>query len=153
MSCVSAALAPAQNQQWVRQVGSSDGDVTNSAAPAPASGVFITGSTHGALAGATAGGLDAWLARYDSAGAQVWIRQVGTSGYDSALACAADGAGGFYAGGFTDSDLGGTSAGGSDAWFARYDGAGGQSWLRQLGTDAADTAWALARDGAGGLFV
>ena len=39
-----------------------------------------------------------------------------------------------------------------DAWRARYDAAGSQAWIEQFGTPANDGFYALAPDGAGGLF-
>ena len=63
---------------------------------------------------------DAWLARYDSAGNQTWIRQFGTSGSEYAYALCPDGAGGAFAAGHTTGSLGGPNAGVYDVWLARY---------------------------------
>jgi hypothetical protein len=80
----------------------------------------VSGRTHGSLGGPNAGSSDAWLAHYDSAGSQLWIDQLGTSAWDEAYAAAPDGSGGVYVGGGTYGNLGGPSAGGNDAWLARY---------------------------------
>src|SRR5690349_8574679 len=84
---------------------------------------------------------------------QIWIRQFGTSSYDSSFAVASDGQGGTYVGGRTTGNLGGQNAGIDDAWLALYDGNGNQTWLRQFGTSGQEAISACTPDGAGGVFV
>ncbi len=144
------------NQLWIRQLGSSDVgayDFAFGATPDGSAGVYVTGYTSGSLGGPSAGSNDAWLARYDSTGLQLWIRQLGSSGHDTARAAAADGSGGVYIAGETSGSLGGTHAGIADAWVARYDASGNQVWIRQLGTSSTDTIYSAAQDGCGGVFV
>jgi hypothetical protein len=105
------------------------------------------------LGGAHAGGVDAWVARYDAAGTQQWIRQFGTSFEDSAGGVAGDGFGGVYVSGTTRGSLGGPNAGDYDAWFARLDAAGNTTWIRQLGTVEFDDGGGIATDGSGGFYV
>jgi len=118
------------NQTWIRQFGTIDDDAASAAAPDGAGGVYVSGSTRGGLGGPNAGYLDAWIARYDSAGNQVWIRQFGSSDDNWALAAAPDGAGCVFVSGQTLGNLGGPNAGRVDAWIARYDSAGNQTWNR-----------------------
>ena len=47
---------------------------------------------------------------------------------------APDGSGGVYVGGSTFGSLGGSNAGASDAWLARYDSLGNQLRILQFGT-------------------
>src|SRR5688500_4837492 len=82
--------------------------------------------------------------------APLWIEQLGTRGMDSARAVASDGAAGAFMAGLTYGSLDGPNAGDSDAFLARYDGAGKQAWITQLGTVGFDYATGLAPDGAGG---
>lgn len=77
---LAALPAVAQNQAWIRQLGMSNDDLVNAAAPDGLGGVYVSGRTAGNLGGPSAGGNDAWLAHYDNAGNQTWIRQLGTSG-------------------------------------------------------------------------
>jgi len=91
---LAALPASAQDQLWIRQFGTSGAEDARAAAPDGLSGVYFTGSTDASLGGPNAGSYDAWLARYDSAGNQTWIRQFGTSNSDSAHAAASDGSGG-----------------------------------------------------------
>jgi Beta-propeller repeat len=143
----------AGNQLWIRQLGTSGIDVAQAAAPDRSGGVYVSGRTHGSLGGPTAGSVDAWLARYDSAGNQLWIRQLGTSSVDAAYAAAPDGSGGVYVSGETGGSLGGPGAGAADVWLAHYDGAGNQGWIQQFGTVDGESAYAAAPQGAGGVYV
>ncbi len=98
---------------------------------------------------------DGFLARYDSAGSPVWIRQLGSDrGVDDvALGVAADGEGNALITGFTWGSLGGTSAGGSDAFLAKYDASGSRLWIRQVGWEGYDVSEGVAVDQAGNSFI
>jgi catechol 2,3-dioxygenase-like lactoylglutathione lyase family enzyme len=143
----------AGNRLWLRQLGTSPWHYASAAAPDGSGGVYVGGGTRDSLGGANAGSFDAWLARYDSAGNPLWLRQLGTSAWDYASAAAPDGAGAVYMAGWTLGSLGGPNAGSYDAWLARYDSAGNQLWIRQLGTSGDDVAWTAAPDGKGGAYV
>ncbi|MCC7011073.1 MAG: putative metal-binding motif-containing protein [Planctomycetes bacterium] len=140
-------------QVWIRQFGTTANDWLYAAAPDTSGGVFVGGGSRGNLGALNQGHSDAWLARYDSAGSQAWVRQLGTSGIDFIYAAASDGLGGVFVGGETAGSLAAQNAGGKDAWFAHYDHDGDQTWIRQLGATADDAVHAMALDGAGGVFV
>lgn len=114
-----------------------------------------SGTTSGAFEGQTkAGGLDAFVAKYDTNGNKVWVRQLGTAGTDSSSGVAADPAGNVYVAGDTTGALDGqTSAGAADLFIAKYDANGNKQWTRQLGTNLDDAAQALTADAAGNLYV
>jgi hypothetical protein len=141
------------NQLWIRQFGTNSHESAHAAAPDGSGGIYLGGWTFGSLGGPNAGGQDAWIAHYDSAGNQLWVRQLGTGGIDRLITAAPDGMGGVYAGGDTGGSLAGSQAGGGDAWLARYDAAGNQLWIRQVGTVLWDAVFASANDGTGGVFV
>jgi hypothetical protein len=142
------------NLEWIRQLGTTELESCYAAASDGVDGVYVTGMAHGDLAGPNAGLGDAWVARYDSDGDQLWILQFGTSAEDIAVAAAPDGSNGVYLGGRTDGDLGGPNASGiADAWLARYDGFGNRLWIHQLGTYGDDFVNGAASDEAGGVFV
>ena len=143
----------AQNQTWLRQIGSGSADHALCVAPGPASGVYVGGSTDGGIGGPNQGGSDAWLARLDNSGAPVWTRQLGSAGEDQTRGLVADRNGGVFVCGFTAGSLGGPTAGFNDAWLARCDAAGSLSWMRQLGTSVDDQAYGVASDGLGGVYV
>ncbi|MEZ6014935.1 MAG: hypothetical protein R3F49_07475 [Planctomycetota bacterium] len=151
--CLLARFDAAGNQTWLIQFGTDRDDWARAVAPDGAGGVFVSGHTRGSLGGPSAGGLDVWLARFDPAGNQLWVRQFGTNFDEESSAAAADGLGGVWVCGQTQGNLGGSNAGNGDAWLARFDGSGNQSWIRQLGSNAFDSALAVAFDQAGGAFV
>jgi hypothetical protein len=138
---------------WIRQLGTHDWTHAFAAAPDDCGGVFVGGSTDGIGVGPVSGLDDAWLARYDGQGNPLWIRQLGTRKGDSLQAAAADGRGGVYVGGRTGGSLGGPSAGGDDAWVARFDARGQWIWTRQLGSPTEEDVRAVAADGTGGVYV
>jgi hypothetical protein len=84
---------------------------------------------------------------------QQWIQQLGTSGDDSSFSVAVDSAGNVYITGATDGSLGGTNAGGQDAWLAKYSSGGALLWRRQLGTTNDDFSYGIAVDGAGNVYI
>jgi len=145
----------AGNQTWIRQIGVNNSqDSLYAATPDGSGGVYVSGDTEGSLGGPNAGVYwDVWLARYDELGNQLWIRQFGAFDWDFARAMAPDGAGGAYVSGSTLDSLGGPNAGSVDVWLAHYDGAGNQSWIRQIGTSETEGASAAAPDGSGGVFM
>jgi hypothetical protein len=65
---------------------------------------------------------DIWLARFDAAGAELWMDQFGSVAPDVIEALSADAVGGVFAFGSTAGSLGGHNKGEFDAWLARYDG-------------------------------
>jgi len=141
------------NPVWVRQLGTFSSDSVTAAVSDGSGGVYVCGNSGGSLGGPSAGQSDAWLARYDDAGNQLWIRQFGTTAQDAANAAAADGSGGVYLTGFSGGVIGGPTAGARDAWLARYDASGTRLWIRQLGTSSDDYGYGAATDGSGGVFV
>ncbi|MCH7793204.1 MAG: hypothetical protein IID31_13110 [Planctomycetes bacterium] len=143
----------AGDQLWILQFGTDYQDEALALSPDGAGGVMVAGRTVGGLGGPRMGGWDAFLARYDGAGNQQWIRQFGSTSSDFVSALAPDGAGGVIVAGETTGNLGGRNAGLEDAFLARYTGAGRQLWIRQFGTSTRDEASAIAPDGAGGVMV
>jgi hypothetical protein len=141
------------NQLWIRQFGTPQLEYTTAAYPDGAGGVYIAGDTAGTLGLASSGGIDCWLARYDSSGERLWIRQFGTFMSDGIMDLCSDGAGGLYAAGWTFGDFGGQAAGGRDAFVARLTADGEIIWARQLGTLYPELAEAVSPDGKGGVYV
>jgi hypothetical protein len=141
------------NRLWIRQFGTAGDEFLFSAAPDSSGGLYLIGSSTGSLGGPNAGNPDAWIARHDAAGQQLWVRQLGTSGSDYGYEVAPDAFGGVYVAGTSDGGLGGPNAGLNDTWFARYDSAGNQLWIRSLGTNALDQVSSVAADGSGGVYI
>ena len=92
--------AGAQRIEWIRQFGTAGDDNTWGLAVDP-TGVYVVGDTNGALPGQTsAGALDAFVRKFDANGNELWPRQFGTAGGDTAHGLAAY-ATGVYVTGFT----------------------------------------------------
>lgn len=140
-------------QQFNRQIGTIN-TMRPFAISATAAGVYVVGSTNVALSGQTsAGGTDAFIQRYDTAGNLLWTRQFGTSSYDDAVGVAADTTGVYLAGNTLSSLQGQTSAGGPDAYLRKYDVNGNALWTRQVGTGLTDAGRAVAADASGVYFA
>jgi hypothetical protein len=142
----------AGNELWTRQFGTVGSDRATGIT-ADASGIDLSGFTTGALPGQIgAGGQDAFVRRYDADGIELWTRQFGTAGTDSATGVAAD-AWGIYVSGFAGGTLPGqTGAGGPDALVRKYDLAGNTLWTRQFGTAGDDLALGVAA-GPSGVYL
>src|SRR5258705_12728441 len=81
VSCILPSLSHAQDFVWVRQFGTSRDDQVNAVAASP-SGVYVGGNTIGVFPGQSSAGandIDAFVARYDNAGKQLWVRQFGST--------------------------------------------------------------------------
>ena len=83
-----------------------------------------------------------------------WTRQFGTSDNDYAPGLAVDASGNVYIAGYTLGALPGQSFSGSmDAFVRKYDGEGNELWTRQFGTSDNDSAYGLAVDASGNVYV
>jgi len=135
----------AGNAQWTKQV-SDDGTYRGWGGGVAADtngGIYVAGTT---------GTASMFLAKLDAAGNIAWNKQFG-AGWTDGYAVTLDGYGGIYVTGRTDGNLGGTSAGGGDAFLRKYNASGDVIWTKQLGTSAFDTGKAVAADESGGIFL
>ena len=140
---------------WTRQLGTPYSDESCGVAADVFDNVFISGYTRGNLDGQTsAGNSDAFVSKYDTSGSLMWTRQLGSVRYDSSNGVAADAFGNVFISGHTGGSLDGqTSAGGQDAFVAKYDSSGSLMWTRQLGTSNSDDSYEVAADVAGNIFI
>ena len=150
----------------VWSLGYGDADEQSSAAVAvdSAGNIVVAGTFAGAMNFGLGtiqshGATDAFVAKLDSAGGEVWRRQGGDAAAQTATG-AAVGADGdvLVAGGFEGSiDFGGesvTSAGGEDVFLAKLDASGAPVWIRSAGDTGIDQrAAAVAIDPAGNALV
>jgi len=105
------------------------------------------------LAGVNAGGLDFFLAKYDSSGNSLWSRQLGTAAPDFGESIAVDGNGNAYVTGYTNGGLDGANLGGRDIFLAKYDSSGNFLWVKQLGTANEDIGYGVTLDSSGNAYV
>ncbi|HYE95652.1 MAG TPA: SBBP repeat-containing protein [Rubricoccaceae bacterium] len=124
------------------------------------SGYFNTGADFGDQSVVAAGGIDAFVVKYDAAGQAIWARSMGGPGDDLGYALDVDGAGNAYAAGLFNSGpnatgqgtFGGvtlTSAGVEDAYLVKFDPDGNGVWARSGGGTVYDDAVALRVTPAG----
>lgn len=142
------------NTLWTNVVAPDVGGVNGLAVDA--TGLYVVGSTTGALTGKTnLGGSDAFVAKYELGGdGAIWTQQFGTSADDYANAVFVD-ATGVYVAGLTGGVLGGANLGGQDAFLSKYDLNGNpipNLPPLQFGTATSDNPSAITGD-AGGIYV
>ena len=147
------AVGSTQTVQWIRQFGTAGNDRAFAIA-LNASGVYVAGATEGTLPGQrSAGAFDAFVARYDTNGIEIWTRQFGTSGIDEILAIAVDDAA-IYVAGDTQGTLSAQSGApaGPHAFVRKYDLNGREVWTREFGSGRKEEVLAIAA-GAAGVYA
>ncbi|SNT39256.1 Enterochelin esterase [Asanoa hainanensis] len=140
---VVARISASGQVVWSRQFGGPGEDKAYAVA-ADAQGVYVAGSTSGALAGTTPlGGLDGWLARYTPDGERSFVTAVGGDGDDllGGVAIAANG---------TAVATGST---GGDVLTVAYTKAGKQKWRTVVGGRGADAGADVVPLPDGGVAV
>lgn len=129
---------------WSNRYGAVLGQAANDVAVDPTNndvivaGFFESSVDFGGGVIASAGFVDAFVARYNSSGAHVWSDGFGGTGSETATGVAVDGAGNVHiTGSFSSTaDFGGTplvSAGSSDSYAAKYNASGAHLWSRGFG--------------------
>lgn len=147
--------------QWLRQFGTSADEMGLNFTLDALGNPYVVGFTEGDIDGdgpdVPAGYYDVFLAAFDAAGNQRWIRQVGSPDDDLAYGVAVDARGNIYATGYSYGDLDGSgsqvSAGGADIVVLKFNGYGESRWIRQLGTPGEDYGYALASDHHDRLYI
>ncbi len=141
------------NELWAQQIGTSNDDASRSVAVDASGNAYISGYTRGNLGGTNAGSEDAFLTKFDASGNELWSQQIGTSGSDISNSVAVDASGNAFISGGTYGSLGGTNAGNSDAFLAKFDASGNELWSSQIGTSSGDSSWSVAVDASGNAFI
>ncbi|EHC09323.1 SBBP repeat-containing protein [Fischerella thermalis] len=139
--------------EWTKQFGTKDFEFPKGIDTDSQGNVYMTGWTLGNLGGKNAGSNDAWIAKYDSDGNRLWIKQFGTCGDDASSSMKVDSNGNIFLVGYTDKNLEGSNAGSNDAWIAKYDNEGKQLWIQQFGTSKSDAATSITLDNFGNVYV
>jgi hypothetical protein len=147
----SKSYGDAAQQQVVGVATDADGDI------------LVTGAFSGELdfgdgALTSAGGEDIFLAKLDKAGSPVWSKRFGDDKPQRPVSVAFDGEGNVLLAGQLEgsADFGGgqlSSAGGADAFVAKFDPNGTHLFSRRFGDSGAQTANAVVSDSAGVITV
>lgn len=143
------------NRLWIRQPGTAGYDSAVGVAADRAGNVYVVGYT-GVLSGGQNTAGNVWVAKYDTNGTRLWIRQFGSTvgDGDSATGVATDKKGSVYVAGYTYGPLGGQFRGGeTDGWVAKYDSNGKRQWARQIGTRESDGAYGVTTDSVGNIYL
>ncbi len=143
-------------QQWIHQI-SSPGifDDTGEGISFDGNGNFyITGHTRGIFDATNNGVTDVYIAKYDSDGNQVWIKQFGSASSDGGSDIAVDiNSSAVYVTGSTYGNLDGINQGLYDGFLAKYDLDGNQLWVEQFGTSTYDYSNGVVTGPAGNIFI
>lgn len=143
----SARAEQAYGVEWIERFGTMlDGTDTSGLAVDANNNVLITGHTHGSLGGPNQGSTDAFVAKYDAAGNNLWVRQWGTSSNDLSRGIATDTAGNVLI-------VGSTAQIGGDAFLTKYDTDGNLAWAKLFGTGVSHGASDVTTDVLGNIMV
>ncbi|MFN5237080.1 MAG: SBBP repeat-containing protein, partial [Bacteroidota bacterium] len=103
------------------------------------------------------GGTDAFVAKFDPTGTNMWGTYFGGTGDDCGFATAIDKAGDIYMVGRTASNTGisttNARAGLEDGFIAKFVNTGNRTWGRYFGGPAKDEGYFVAVDGTNGVYV
>jgi hypothetical protein len=144
--------------QWTRLLGVTGSNTSAYGIAIDASNnIYITGETTGTLGSDAHVGLndlnDAFVAKYNTSGAQQWVRQFGSTADDTGNAVATDSLGNVYLAGTTAGVLPGkATAGLNDYFLAKYNTTSVQQWVDQVGTDSDDYGTAVVVDANDNVF-
>jgi Beta-propeller repeat len=141
------------NQKFTKQLGTTANDIASSIFIDRGGYVYISGTTKGSLSGSNVGDDDAWFAKYNSSGQQIFINQIGTKQQDKSIGIVVDNNGNILIAGDTKGSLGISNAGGSDVWVGQFDSTGKRIFISQTGTVADDSAENITIDGKGNLYI
>ena len=156
---------------WATFYGGSDSDESTGIVSDGGNNIFIIGYTYSAdfpvFAGfqmSIPGGGDAFVVKFDAAGARLWSTYFGGSDYDLGYGITTDGTGDIYIAGSTSSAnlpvLNGYQmalANGMnmnyDGFIAKFSSVGGLIWSTYYGGSNYDLATGIVADGAGNILV
>lgn len=157
------ALSPTGGHLLSRAFGGSGGDEGSAVTIDPSGNAIVVGHMTGSIdfGGGTltsAGGDDAFIAKYSPLGVHVWSARFGDVNQQQIKDVAADSAGNVYfTGNFTGQvDFGGgtmTSLGSNDSMLVKYSAAGAHQWSRQLGGTFLQYGWSVAVDTQNNVVV
>lgn len=150
--------------QWLRQFGSSSpaaGETLTGVVTDTANNIYMVGTTDGIIQpGTPAGGSDAFIAKYTPSGSQLWVRQHGLGGSESAHGIALDSLSNIYIAGSTNGCQASAPCPGNqinngavDFFLLKFNFAGTWQWTRVFGTTSSEEASVVSTDIYDDVFV
>ncbi|MBI2268827.1 MAG: SBBP repeat-containing protein [Bacteroidetes bacterium] len=153
---------------WVTYYGGTGVDYGNRIATDASGNVYMTGSTYSTAGIASAGsfqniydgGGDAFLVKFNGAGARLWATYYGGTGTDYGNSVATDASGNVYLTGQTNSTAG-IAAGGfqnilggfNDAFLVKFNSAGVRDWATYYGGTETDYGNSVTTDASGNVYL
>lgn len=134
---------------FAKSWGGENTDTADAVAIDSSGNTYVAGSTKSA--NLTNGNYDQTLVKYDSFGVEQWSKTWGGTGDDYVYDLALDGSGNIYVVGDTNSSD--RTAGLEDQTLVKYDSSGVEQWSKTWGGTGTDTAFALALDDSGNIYV
>lgn len=148
-----AKYSPDGTLLWIKHLGTPFDDFSSSVAIDTNGNILVSGSTQGKLGSIQKGGGDAWVAKYNSSGSLLWIKQLGSENYDRSECIAIDSNSNIFIAGYTSGSLGSAYQGEGDSWLAKYSPDGMLLWVKQFGTSSFESSSDIATDKSGNVFV
>ena len=160
-----AKFSPAGDILWSKSFGGLGGDCSDAVAVDRSGNIVLSGHFDGSgldFGGgplSSSGGRDMFLAKLTPSGGYLWAKRLGGTGSDTPRAVALDPSGDvILAGSFENIvDFGGgplSSAGGDDAFLAKYSGLNGSHlWSKRFGDAQAQAPYGVAADGNGNVVI
>ncbi len=97
---------------------------------------------------------DVFLAKYDTSGASIWTRLIGSTKWDNGYSVATAYDGSIYIAGATEGDIDGNiNSGSRDAFIAKYNSEGDRVWSRTLGSSDIDQANSISIGENNSIYV
>jgi hypothetical protein len=144
------------SELWRRQFGSSRWDTIFDLKTDAQGNLYAAGVTYGNLAATKSGDVsDVFLAKYDSNGNQLWIRQFGEAGtnfINSTFSLDVDASGTAYLSGLTARPTQTNPLPIDNFWVTRYDTNGNRQWFTEFGTPDFDEPYATAVSVDGSIY-
>lgn len=156
---------------WVKQIGGTGDDVATSLAIDASGYIYVTGYFSGTVdfdpnASVTsltsAGNNDIFILKLDASGNFIWVKKMGSTNTDRALAVSSDMSNNIYLTGmFTntvdfDPNAGTTnltSSGSFDVFVLKLSDIGNLIWAKKMGGSSADVAYSIITDATGNVYT
>jgi len=148
---------------WVKKSGGTGDDEIKAIAIDNSGNIYISGgfegtANFGGISKSSAGGIDAFIAKYDNNGTIIWAKTGGGSLNDKSRGITVDASGNVYATGEVEgsSSFDGVSATGLgwfDIFVAKYNNNGDLQWYKTAGGNNKDAGRAITNDAAGMVYV
>ena len=164
-------IDPTPSLTWGTYYGGTGDDIGRSCI-VDGTDVYIAGSTTSTTTIATAGthqtsiggSMDAFLAKFNSAGTRLWATYYGGTGNDWANSCKIDGSGNIYIAGETYSSASistggshqaafGGASGAGDLFLAKFNSSGTRQWATYYGGSGFETTASCAVDASGNVYI